>query len=70
VAHERRAGQIREHVPHGQEGPHEIDGERGVARARGRGARQRGAPAARGKGRLNFLYSLRPGRHGLPSMGG
>ncbi len=30
---------------------------RGSAGARDRGARQRGAQAARGKGRLNFLYS-------------
>ena len=32
MAHERRAGQIREHVPRGQEGPHDIDGESGVCR--------------------------------------
>jgi hypothetical protein len=36
-----------------------IDFKRDVVRARGRGPRQRGAQAARGKGRLNFLYSTR-----------
>ncbi len=37
-------------------------------RARGRGARQRGAQAARGKGRLNFLYSTQDGLAGSAAM--